>query len=315
MRSSLFVREDEVMLENEFVNTQRPQQQQSTEQSSRSSKPPPPYPQQHSPQPKPHARREKPKPEEKDQLQEHLDVKDTSKLAAQLGADSSERLMEEQKEALRVAAMKKEMQEVRGALPPGESLNMKGQERELREYEENRNRDYTNMSSGGQPECKSTNHVYDEIPAARYPDTGGRPHQDPLSESRPPAPAQIQSQYYNQQYQGQPGMWAQPPSQQPGNMYLPPEQTQPGPLPPTTAGLDVNKPQAPPRRPSQPRSNLAYALQPGEATPHGFEKGSLVQLVGDPSRHGVIKWIGTLPEAKGPIAGVELVSSLVQPLF
>ena len=288
------------MLENEFVNTQRPQQQQSTEPSSRSSKPPPPYPQQHSP----HARREKPRPEEKDQ--ENLDVQDTSKLAAQLGADSSEKLMEEQKEALRVAAKKKEMQEVCGALPPGESLDMKRQERELREYEEKRKRDYTNMSSGGQSECKSTNHVYDEIPAARYPDTGGRPHQDPHSESCPPAPAQIQSHYYNQQHQGQPGMWAQPPSQQPGNMHLPPEQVQPGPLPPTTAGLDVNKPQALPRRPSQPRSNLAYAL--GEAIPPGLGKGSFVQLVGDPSRHGVIKWTGTLPEAKGPIAGVELVS-------
>ena len=39
--------------------------------------------------------------------------------------------------------------------------------------------------------------------------------------------------------------------------------------------------------------------------------GSPVQLVGDPSRTGVIRWIGTLPETKGYVAGVELVSHLI----
>ena len=71
----------------------------------------------------------------------------------------------------------------------------------------------------------------------------------------------------------------------------------------------------PSSRSSKPPPLRSYAIKHGEAIRHGIEKGSLVQLVGDPSRHGVIKWIGTLPEAKGPIAGVELVSSLVQPLF
>ena len=68
-------------------------------------------------------------------------------------------------------------------------------------------------------------------------------------------------------------------------------------------------------RSSKPPPLRSSAIRPEEAIPHGFENGSLVQLVGDPSRHGVIKWIGTLPEAKGPIAGVELVSSLVELLF
>ena len=43
----------------------------------------------------------------------------------------------------------------------------------------------------------------------------------------------------------------------------------------------------------------------------GLGIGSPVQLVGDPSRTGVIRWIGTLPETKGYVAGVELVSHLI----
>ena len=35
--------------------------------------------------------------------------------------------------------------------------------------------------------------------------------------------------------------------------------------------------------------------------------GSPVQLMADPSHHGVIRWLGTLPETRGTIAGLELV--------
>ena len=43
----------------------------------------------------------------------------------------------------------------------------------------------------------------------------------------------------------------------------------------------------------------------------GLRLGSPVKLVQHPSRRGVIKWIGTLPEAKESVAGVELVSHTV----
>ena len=33
-----------------------------------------------------------------------------------------------------------------------------------------------------------------------------------------------------------------------------------------------------------------------------------MQLMQDPSRHGVVKWLENLPEVKSLIAGVELVS-------
>ena len=52
----------------------------------------------------------------------------------------------------------------------------------------------------------------------------------------------------------------------------------------------------------------AYAGPPGQPTPT-LEVGSPVQLVQDSSRHGVVRWLGTLPEIQGAIAGVELVRS------
>ena len=42
-----------------------------------------------------------------------------------------------------------------------------------------------------------------------------------------------------------------------------------------------------------------------------FSLGSTVQLSPDPSRYGVIRWIGTLPGIEGRITGVELVSNEV----
>ena len=323
MRSSLFVREEELMRESDFVSVEQPQK--AMERSTASSRPPPHYPQQPSPPPKHQAHREKPRPEEKDRPQEPLDVQDTRKLAEQLGADNSEKLMEEQKEALRKAAKKKEkeFQEVRKALDPDESLNLEGQKRRLREFEAEKKKE---RSSGENP---GISHIYDEIPAKSSP---GQPYQGaaahPLSESQPPAPAQAQPQpqypdqyyksqppaptqahpqYHDQHYQGQPVMWAPPPSQQPGNMQPPLEQVHSSPFPPTTADLDVNKSQVPPHGSTQARNNRAYAGCPGETLPVNLGVGSFVQLVGDPNRYGVIRWMGTLQEIQGPIAGVELV--------
>ena len=55
---------------------------------------------------------------------------------------------------------------------------------------------------------------------------------------------------------------------------------------------------------SRNRSHVAYAGHPDPPLVH---VGSPVQLMGDPSRHGVIRWLGTLPEIQGAMAGVELV--------
>ena len=48
--------------------------------------------------------------------------------------------------------------------------------------------------------------------------------------------------------------------------------------------------------------------EPDQTFSAGLGVGSPVQLIQDPNRTGVIKWIGPLPEIKGTIAGVELVS-------
>jgi hypothetical protein len=47
------------------------------------------------------------------------------------------------------------------------------------------------------------------------------------------------------------------------------------------------------------------------AAPATLEVGSSIELVGNPSLHGVIMWMGTLPGVRGTIAGVELVGSVV----
>ena len=52
----------------------------------------------------------------------------------------------------------------------------------------------------------------------------------------------------------------------------------------------------------------AYANLPGAPPPAGLEVGSPVQLVQDPGRTGVIRWMGYLQGIQGAIAGVELVS-------
>ena len=66
-----------------------------------------------------------------------------------------------------------------------------------------------------------------------------------------------------------------------------------------TSGLarSDNKPQ---HMPSQ------QAGMPQDKNPYNLEKGSLVQF-GNPPCYGVIKWIGSLPEIDGIMAGVEVV--------
>ena len=52
---------------------------------------------------------------------------------------------------------------------------------------------------------------------------------------------------------------------------------------------------------------MPYGGFPKEVT-SDLEVGAPVELVQDPSRHGVIRWLGTLPGILGTTAGVELVS-------
>ena len=122
------------------------------------------------------------------------------------------------------------------------------------------------------------------------------------------------------------------PQQPPATSDQPPHQ----PSRPHRQGQDVHRPtpyNSPPQQAvHQPNTkhpppshhsagqHVAYAGRPdvshsgGPLDPSlsaGLDVGSPVQLVGDHSRTGVIRWTGTLPEIKGYAVGVELVSHLI----
>ena len=68
----------------------------------------------------------------------------------------------------------------------------------------------------------------------------------------------------------------------------------------------------------QPHNNyplpqrVIHPPAPADPTlPAGLGIGSPVQLKTDPNHTGVIRWIGTLSEIQGSIAGVELVSDII----
>ena len=66
-----------------------------------------------------------------------------------------------------------------------------------------------------------------------------------------------------------------------------------------------------PRSNSQRHQDNVIAVTNVSAAPATLEVGSSVELLGNPGRHGVIRWMGTLPGVRGTIAGVELVGSVV----
>ena len=81
------------------------------------------------------------------------------------------------------------------------------------------------------------------------------------------------------------------------------------------------KPKVPPREPLNPEDPTKLAEQMGVGHTKFMNEqsdileraanmgvGSPVELVQDPTHHGVVMWLGTLPEARGLVAGVELVS-------
>ena len=65
-------------------------------------------------------------------------------------------------------------------------------------------------------------------------------------------------------------------------------------------------------------SCLGVEGQTNVDNPHGFEVGSLVEcpMADGPPRHGIIRWIGYLPQVKDKlVAGVELVGICVTCVF
>ena len=64
-------------------------------------------------------------------------------------------------------------------------------------------------------------------------------------------------------------------------------------------------------QPPRQGQHVAYSGPADPTLPAGLGIGSPVQLKMDPYRIGVIRWIGTLSEIQGSIAGVELVSDVI----
>ena len=270
-KGQVFVREDEVMLEVDYAQPQKPQPSHL--------------------KPKPHYDQRPRQPPENQSEALERDV-----LAHQMGVGHTQ-LMAEQSEALQQAAGRKkdkEMEKLRQVLPPGVSLRVDEQEQILRQISQERNQEAAAARGGtdNHPQPRRVEHEYDVIsgslPSQRR---NNRPQhsQDPAVHSGyPPVTHPEQNRPRDPAvYRGYP-----PANQHPGSS--PPLPAHPHPPP-------HEQPQSEPH-------NLAYLNLPGAPPPAGLEEGSPVQLVQDPGRTGVIKWMGYLHGIQGAIAGVELVS-------
>ena len=229
LRSSLFIREEEVLLEEDFATLQ--QQKDVRKQSKQSSKQTPAT-QQYSEW----------KNVEAVASNEPLNVNDPSKLAQQLGVNQTQ-FMKEQSDLLQRAAKEKEREDIKAAIPD-ESLNMKGQERMFQQYLEQKRKEDKRKISDSASTRRETDHIYDDLPP------------------QPPRQALHDPEHHSNHGQH-----------------------------PTLLG-----------------QYIPYIRPPDQTFSAGLGVGSPVQLIQDPNRTGVIKWIGPLPEIKGTIAGVELVS-------
>ena len=230
-----------------------------------------------------------------------------------------------------------EMEEIRQAVPD-QSLNVSGQEERLRQIAEERRRVEEQIGGGGDGktggegrgrrggglngkeremgyEKKEGGHVpqkehtYDILPGEHKEDVVQRnPRHNQFQDKRYPPPTQFNPATESRQYwDSRNGSHHQPlpaaASSQPGlhestgSSYPHPASSQSADQLGVAAGLG-----------QPPGQHIAYAGPPGQPSP-ALGVGSPVQLVQDPNRHGVVRWLGHLPEAKGAIAGVELVSS------
>ena len=297
-RSSLFIREEEVLLEEDFAT---PEQQKDVRKQSKQSSKQTPATQKYSEWQK----------VETVASNEPLNVNDPSKLAQQMGVNSQTQFMKEQSDILQRAAEEKERENVKAAMPD-ESLNLQGQERMLQQYSEQKKKeDKRKMSDSGltrremdyypgipsQPSVPARQSFHDP---GHHLGHGQHPASHPSSSyhSGEAPPVQYPASHPQAQYQP-------PPNSNYANM-LPQDMEHPSPHQYYPAGssstMNTQQPSI------QSGQHKAYAGPPDQTFSAGLGVGSPVQLIQDPNRTGVIKWIGPLPEIKGTIAGVELVS-------
>ena len=201
--------------------------------------------------------------------------------------------------------------------PPPNS-NLQGQERMLQQYSEQKKKeDKRKMSDSGLTR-REMDHMYDNADILAQPSVPARqPFHDlehHISHGQHPAshpsssyhsgeapPVQYPASHLQAQYQP-------PPNSNYANM-LPQDMEHPPPQHhhqyyPAGSSSTMNT-----QQPSiQSGQHKAYAGPPDQTFSAGLGVGSPVQLIQDPNRTGVIKWIGPLREIKGTIAGVELVS-------
>ena len=351
LRSSLFIREEEVLLEEDFAT---PQQQKEVRKQSKQSSKQTPATQQYI-------------NVETVASNEPLNVNDPSKLAQQLGVNQTQ-FMKEQSDILQKAAKEKEREDIKAAIPD-ESLNMQGQERMLQQFSEKKKKEDKRKMSDSHL-TRREDHVYDNADILAQPSVPARqPFHDPehhLGHGQHPAshpsssyhsgeapPVQYPASHPQAQYQPPPNSnyanmlpqdMEHPPPQHHHQYYPsstnmlpvtnqdmehPPPQHHHQYYPSSTNMLPVtNQDMEHPfphhhhqyypagssstmntQQPSiQSGQHKAYAAPPDQTYSAGLGVGSPVQLIQDPNRTGVIKWIGPLSEIKGTIAGVELVS-------
>ena len=307
---TLFMREEEVLLEEDFANARTQEPPTSTQ---------------------PHKShlyhmRERPEaqlPEEEEYRgqDESLNVHDPNRLAQQMGAGSSTQLLKEQSELLQKAAKEKEKElrhELGGALQVDESLNLQGQERLIHQFKEEKKKGDMRRNSETQPPKRDVNHIYDTVP--NVPSVPRRPLHPP---NHPSGQSQEPPQYpSNQPAVQHPAHYSagkEPPPVQHHPPHKPPPDSDYTNVDPYTNQV-IQHPQASHSQPPPPVAasstmntqqplghNWAYAGQPSQ-TSAALGIGSPVQVGDNTNLTGVIKWTGTLPDAKGAVAGVELVS-------
>ena len=314
-RGQVFVCEEEVMLESDYAQIEKPQP----------SRPKPkPRHDQHSHQP-PENQPQEPAASSKSKK---LVVEDPNVLAHQMGVGHTQ-LMAEQSEVLQQAAGRKkdkEMEKLRQVLPPGESLHVDEQEQIMRQISQERNQEAARGGADNHPQPRRIEHEYEilgtppsqrrnsQVPGSQMPQKHDPHHME--------NPGTLNSEHQNRPphsqdpavHSGYPPV-THPEQNRPQDPAVhggyPPADPHPGSSPPLPA-----HPHPPPHK--QPQSephNLAYANLPGAPPPAGLEVGSPVQLVQNPGRTGVIRWMGYLHGIQGAIAGVELVSCVSLMLF
>ena len=317
-KGSLFIREEEVILESDF-GTDNSQQSPATSDQLPDQPPRSHRRGQDGHHPTPYSRKQPSSqpPQQQQQYQEErqhrgpthrgrgheesLDVDDTRKLAEQMGVGSPTQFMQEQSELLQKLAKERkaaEEREVKKALHlnPGESLNVEEQEKLMRQFSEGKRQNEMQ---------RNNDHVYDTIPTTSSHHADNQSHDPnlahPLAQPNAGYPPQQHQDHFHQQSYPQ----SHPQQQQENNSQL-----QQGYPPYAQQGMHHPQPSHGQHVAYAGRPDASHSGGPPDPSPSsGLGIGSPVLLVGDHSRTGVIKWIGILPEVTGHIvAGVELVS-------